>query len=117
MCAQQTLLINIDFPDEFASVLVNSNLNHPQEMFTNTTVIKFIHELKIQSFKGVHWPLLSERNNTALVTEVISVAANDSTTISFLNHNTIALVHNCLKLLSCVVIETALDVMKKNQLS
>ena len=35
----------------------------------------------------------------------------------FLNHNTIALVRNCLKLLSCVVIETALDGMKKNQLS
>ena len=27
----------------------------------------------------------------------------------FLNHNTIALVRNCLKLLSCVVIETGLD--------
>ena len=27
----------------------------------------------------------------------------------FLNHNTIAFVRNCLKLLSCVVIETALD--------
>ena len=35
----------------------------------------------------------------------------------FSNHNTIALVRNCLKLLSCVVIETALDRMKKNQLS
>ena len=35
----------------------------------------------------------------------------------FLNHNTIALVHNCLKLLSCVVTETALDGMKINQLS
>ena len=35
----------------------------------------------------------------------------------FLNHHTIALVSNCLKLLSCVVIETALDFMKKNQLS
>ena len=35
----------------------------------------------------------------------------------FLNHNKIALVRNCLKLLSCVVIETALDGMKKNQLS
>ena len=35
----------------------------------------------------------------------------------FLNHNTIVLVRNCLKLLSCVVIETALDGMKKNQLS
>ena len=30
----------------------------------------------------------------------------------FLNHHTIALVNNCLKLLSCVVIETALDLMK-----
>ena len=30
----------------------------------------------------------------------------------FLNHNTIALVRNCLKLLSCVVIETALDGMQ-----
>ena len=35
----------------------------------------------------------------------------------FLNHNAIALVRNCLKLLICVVIETALDEMKKNQLS
>ena len=35
----------------------------------------------------------------------------------FLNHNTTALVHNCLKLLSCVVIETALDGMKIDQLS
>ena len=35
----------------------------------------------------------------------------------FLNHNTMALMRNCLKLLSCVVIETALDGMKKNQLS
>ena len=35
----------------------------------------------------------------------------------FLNHNTIALVRNSLKFLSCVVIETALDGMKKNQLS
>ena len=35
----------------------------------------------------------------------------------FLNHHTLALVHNCLKLLSCVVIETALDGIKKNQLS
>ena len=34
----------------------------------------------------------------------------------FLNHHTIALVNNCLKLLSCVVIETALDLMKKDQL-
>ena len=35
-----------------------------------------------------------------------------------LNHNTTALMHNCLKfILSCVVIETALDGMKKNQLS
>ena len=33
----------------------------------------------------------------------------------FSNHNTIALVHNCLKLLSCVVIETAMDGMKINQ--
>ena len=31
----------------------------------------------------------------------------------FLNHNTTALVRNCLKLLSCVVIETALDGMKR----
>ena len=35
----------------------------------------------------------------------------------FLNHNTIALARNCLKLLSCGVTETALDGMKKNQLS
>ena len=35
----------------------------------------------------------------------------------FSNHHTIALVNNCLKLLSCVVTETALDLMKKNQLS
>ena len=35
----------------------------------------------------------------------------------FLNHHTIALVNNCLKLLSCVVIEIALDLTKKNQLS
>ena len=35
----------------------------------------------------------------------------------FLKHNTIALVRNCLKLLSCVVIKTALDGMEKNQLS
>ena len=35
----------------------------------------------------------------------------------FLNHHTIALVNNCLKLLSCVVIETALDLMKKSQFS
>ena len=35
----------------------------------------------------------------------------------FLNHNTIALVRNCLKLLSCVVIETALDGTKKNYLN
>ena len=35
----------------------------------------------------------------------------------FLNHHTIALVNNCLKLLSSVVIETALELMKKNQLS
>ena len=34
----------------------------------------------------------------------------------FLNHHTIALMHDCLKLLSYVVIETALDGMKKNQL-
>ena len=34
----------------------------------------------------------------------------------FLNHNTIGPVHNCLKLLSCVVNETALDGVKKNQL-
>ena len=34
----------------------------------------------------------------------------------FLNYHTIALMHYCLKLLSCVVIETALDGMKKNQL-
>ena len=33
----------------------------------------------------------------------------------FLNHHTIALVNICLKLLTCVVIETALDLMKKNQ--
>ena len=33
----------------------------------------------------------------------------------FLNHNTITLVRNWLKLLSCVVIETALGRMKKNQ--
>ena len=31
----------------------------------------------------------------------------------FLNHHTIALVNNCLKLLSCVVIETVLDLVKK----
>ena len=35
----------------------------------------------------------------------------------FLNHNTIALVRKCLKLLSCVVIQTALEGMKKNELS
>ena len=35
----------------------------------------------------------------------------------FLNHNTIALVRNCLNLLSCVVIETAFDGMKNNLLS
>ena len=31
----------------------------------------------------------------------------------FFNHHTIALVNNCLKLLSCVVIEAALDLMKR----
>ena len=31
----------------------------------------------------------------------------------FLNHHTIALVNNCLKLLNCVVIETVLDLVKK----
>ena len=31
----------------------------------------------------------------------------------FLNHHTIALVHNCLKLLNCVVNETPLDGMKR----
>ena len=35
----------------------------------------------------------------------------------FSNHNTTGLVRNCLKLLSCVVIKTALDGMKKSQLS
>ena len=35
----------------------------------------------------------------------------------FLNHNAIVLVHNCFKLLSCVVIETAFDGMRINQLS
>ena len=35
----------------------------------------------------------------------------------FSNHHTIALVNNWLKLISCVVIDTALDLMKKNQLS
>ena len=36
-----------------------------------------------------------------------------------LNHNTVVLVDNCFKnySASCVVIETALDGMKKNQLS
>ena len=34
----------------------------------------------------------------------------------FLNHHTLALSHSCLKMLSCVAIETALDGMKKNQL-
>ena len=33
------------------------------------------------------------------------------------NHKTKAFVHNCFKLLSCVVIETVLDGMKKNHLS
>ena len=35
----------------------------------------------------------------------------------FLYQHTIVPVHNCLKLFSCVVTETALDGMKKNQLS
>ena len=35
----------------------------------------------------------------------------------FLNYHTMALVNNCLKLLSSVVIETALDLMEKNQFS
>ena len=35
----------------------------------------------------------------------------------FLNHNAIAILRNCLKLLRCVVIETALDGMKTDQLS
>ena len=34
----------------------------------------------------------------------------------FLNHNTIALMRNCLKLLSCVVIETALDGIEKGSI-
>ena len=35
----------------------------------------------------------------------------------FLNHHTIALVNNFFKLLNYVVIETVLDLVKKNQLS
>ena len=42
-------------------------------------------------------PLLSERNNTALVTAVISVTSNQFCNDFFLNHNIIALVHSCLK--------------------
>ena len=61
-------------------------------------------------------PLLSERNNTTLATVVISVTAKDSVTISFLNHNTIVLMNNFLKLLNCVVIETVLDLVKKESI-
>ena len=59
--------------------------------------------------------IVADKSHRVIV--ALSVTANDSITISFLNHNTIALVRNCLKSLSCVVIETALDGMKKNQLS
>ena len=75
-------------------------------------------EVALRALIGVETAALtfSERNNTALVTAVISVTANYSITISFQVRNTIARVHNCLKLLSCMVIETAMDGMRKNQL-
>ena len=61
-------------------------------------------------------PLPSERNNTALVT-AISVTANDSVTILFQITIQWRWCIIAQKLLSCVVIKTALDGMKKNQLS
>ena len=75
-----------------------------------------------EPLKDVHWRrnrcLLSERNNTALATVVISVTASELFFNDFfLNHHTIVLVNNFLKLLSRVVIETALNLIRKNQLS
>ena len=50
-------------------------------------------------------PLLSERNNAALITVGNICYGKRFYNDFFSNHSTIALVHNCLKLLSCVVIE------------
>ena len=83
---------------------------------TLTIVINYSRILHLRAFIGVETAALTFR------TEQYSTSYNSHICYGkrfyndfFLNHNTIALVHNCLKLLSCVVIETALDGMKKNQ--
>ena len=78
----------------------------------------FVISSQLRAFIGVKTAALTFRTkqyNTSDSSHICygKVFYNDF----FLNHNTIVLVRNCLKLLSCVVIETALDGMKKNQLS
>ena len=84
--------------------------------FTNFKWFK--HFIALRAFIGVETAALTFRTKQYSTSHSSHICCgkrfyNDF----FLNHNTIALVRNCLKLLSCVVIETALDGMKKNQLS
>ena len=71
----------------------------------------------MRNFMSVHW-----RGTAALTFRTKRYSTSYSSHICygkrfyndfFLNHNTIAFVHNCLKLLCCVVIKTALDGTKR----
>ena len=99
--------------EDHASFVINSWENHR----------KLLEDIWLYwRIKGVHW----RANTAALTFRTKQYSTSNSRHICygnrfyndfFLNHNTIALVRNCLKLLSYVVTETALDGMKKNQLS
>ena len=81
-------------------------------------VVSFQYKIELRTFTGVETAALTFRTKQYSTSYSGHICDgkwfyNDF----FLNHHTIALVNNCLKLLSCVVIETALDLIKKNQLS
>ena len=87
-------------------------------IFIHSLVSENDKNVPLRAFIGVETPALTFRTKQYSTSHSSNICYgkrfhNDF----FLNHNTITLVLNCLKLLSCVVIETALDGMKINQLS
>ena len=82
-----------------------------EEILQEVTVSDIVNNLR--AFIGVETAALTFRTKQYSTSTHGKRFYNDF----FQNHNTTAIVHNCLKLLSCVVTETALDGMKKNQLS
>ena len=88
------------------------------KIFNTRSVMTLLELMHLRAFIGVETAALTFRTKQYSTGYSSYICYGKRFCNDFLlNHNTIALLRNCLKLLSCVVIETALDGMKKNQLS